>query len=118
MCGDGMRKGGEECDDSNRQAGDGCSSECSVEAGYACGGSVGYWECGESGDTCESGCGEGKRSGGSSKECDDGNLVGGDGCSSACRIECGWECGGGNMNSSDGCFAAACGDATLGGAEE
>ena len=113
-----MRRGDEGCDDGNTESGDGCSSECSVESGYACGGAGGYWECGGPGDSCEAGCGEGKRTEGSSKECDDGNLVGGDGCSASCQIECGWECAGGDANSADGCFASGCGDKTLGGEEE
>ena len=95
ICGDGMRKGAEECDDGNTESGDGCSRYCMVEAGFTCGGAWSYWECGGPGDTCVGGCGDGTRPAGSSKECDDGNLVGGDGCSASCQIECGWECAGG-----------------------
>lgn len=36
VCGDGMVEGTEACDDSNTDAGDGCSATCTVEAGYAC----------------------------------------------------------------------------------
>ena len=36
VCGDGLRLGVEECDDGNNASGDGCSSECKVEAGYRC----------------------------------------------------------------------------------
>ena len=32
VCGDGIPAGGEECDDGNTEDGDGCSSECKVEA--------------------------------------------------------------------------------------
>jgi fibro-slime domain-containing protein len=35
-CGDGQRFSDEECDDGNRVNGDGCSSECRVEKGFAC----------------------------------------------------------------------------------
>jgi fibro-slime domain-containing protein len=35
-CGDGIVSGEEACDDSNVNAGDGCSSTCSVEAGFDC----------------------------------------------------------------------------------
>ncbi|HRE87547.1 MAG TPA: FG-GAP-like repeat-containing protein [Myxococcota bacterium] len=35
-CGDGVVAEGEECDDDNRIAGDGCSDRCVVESGYAC----------------------------------------------------------------------------------
>jgi len=115
ICGDGMRKGAEGCDDGNTASGDGCSSACSVESGYAGGGAE---ECGGPGDSCEAGCGVGQRTTSSSKECDDGNLVAGDGCSASCQIECGWECAGGDANSADACFAAGCGDKTRSGEEE
>jgi cysteine-rich repeat protein len=36
-----MRKGLEECDDGNTESGDGCSSTCMVETGFACGGALG-----------------------------------------------------------------------------
>jgi cysteine-rich repeat protein len=65
VCGDGVKDDGEECDDGNVVAHDGCSATCTVEA-PVCGN--GYVEDGES--------------------CDDGNLVNGDGCSSACACEC------------------------------
>jgi cysteine-rich repeat protein len=52
---------GEECDDGNNEAGDGCSP------------------------TCEDECGNGTIDSG--EECDDGNRVGGDGCSSICLPE-------------------------------
>jgi cysteine-rich repeat protein len=32
VCGDGMREGGEECDDGNSASGDGCSSTCQIES--------------------------------------------------------------------------------------
>jgi fibro-slime domain-containing protein len=35
-CGDGIKFGAEACDDGNTLSGDGCSSSCTVEAGYAC----------------------------------------------------------------------------------
>ena len=35
-CGNGFREGGEECDDRNTMSGDGCSSACQVESGFAC----------------------------------------------------------------------------------
>ena len=117
ICGDGMRKGAEECDDGNTESGDGCSRYCMVESGYTCGGAWSYWECGGPGDTCGGGCGDGTRLVESPEECDDGNLVDGDGCSASCQIECGWECVGGTMDSADTC-SAVCGDKTLGGEEE
>ena len=65
VCGDGVKDDGEECDDGNTVAHDGCSATCTIEV-PVCGN--GYVEDGES--------------------CDDGNLVNGDGCSSACACEC------------------------------
>jgi cysteine-rich repeat protein len=37
-CGNGVLEGTETCDDGNLAAGDGCSSVCAVEAGFACAG--------------------------------------------------------------------------------
>ena len=113
-----MRKGGEECDDGNTEGGDGCSSSCAIEAGFTCTGAWAYWQCGGAGDSCWAGCGIGQMEEGSAKECDDGNLVAGDGCSPGCRVECGFRCFGGNLTSASVCVAAACGDKTLGGQEE
>lgn len=39
VCGDGTYESPESCDDGNIASGDGCSSTCTVEAGYACTGS-------------------------------------------------------------------------------
>eukprot|EP01126_Amoeba_proteus_P032796 TRINITY_DN3202_c0_g1_i12.p1 TRINITY_DN3202_c0_g1~~TRINITY_DN3202_c0_g1_i12.p1 ORF type:complete len:1533 (-),score=260.60 TRINITY_DN3202_c0_g1_i12:146-4744(-) len=36
ICGDGLLKGNEICDDNNTVDGDGCSSNCTLEAGYIC----------------------------------------------------------------------------------
>ncbi len=36
VCGDGVKQGLEECDDSRPASGDGCSSTCTVETGYTC----------------------------------------------------------------------------------
>jgi len=35
-CGDGLRSGGEACDDGNMLSDDGCSGSCAVEAGFVC----------------------------------------------------------------------------------
>ena len=50
-------------------------------------------------------CGKGLRIS-SSLECDDGNKVDGDGCSSDCKIEENFECKGGSSTSPDLCFDA------------
>ncbi len=58
-CGNGTTEGGEECDDGNAEAGDGCRPDCTAEV-----------------------CGDGIQDAG--EDCDDGNTNGGDTCSSTC----------------------------------
>ncbi|CAJ1437050.1 unnamed protein product [Effrenium voratum] len=103
---DGLRVGDEECDDCNLQAGDGCDNG-RVEPGYTCDykGRLGI----ESpcpgvlaadtnnyltftADSCHVTCGDGIRHIVAGEECDDGNVINGDGCTSDCRIEPGYEC--------------------------
>lgn len=36
ICGDGLRRGSEECDDGNTASKDGCSHACVVEGTYTC----------------------------------------------------------------------------------
>lgn len=64
VCGNGIQEAGEECDDANTMNGDGCSSNCLVEAAV---------------------CGNGVVEAG--EQCDDFNPLGGDGCDAACQIE-------------------------------
>lgn len=82
-CGDGNVDTGEECDDAGVVAGDGCSSTCTVEAGWACSGDP---------SVCVSLCGNDLVDTG--EECDDGGVVAGDGCSAACAVETGFFCTG------------------------
>jgi cysteine-rich repeat protein len=92
-CGNGVVESGEECDDGNPTANDGCNADCRFDAAI-CGNAV--FNVGE--------------------ECDDGNLVGGDGCDAGCRLEpavcgngileSGEECDDGNLVSDDGCDAS------------
>lgn len=87
-CGNCTLDGGEECDDGNQASGDGCSERCRAESGYLCqdagdGNGTYCFSVGE--------CGDGERSL-IAEDCDDGNLVGGDGCSPTCRVENGWSC--------------------------
>ncbi|MBX3024289.1 PxKF domain-containing protein [bacterium] len=84
----------EACDDGNGANGDGCSSRCEVEPGYACSGTP---------SLCAPICGDGLVVGG--EECDDSNLTPGDGCSPTCTTEDGYAC----MGSPSSC-AAVCGD--------
>lgn len=81
VCGDGIKSGTEACDDGNLTNGDGCSSTCQVEPGFACAGNP---------SVCAPICGDGIRSG--AEACDDGNLSNGDGCSSTCQVEPGFSC--------------------------
>jgi cysteine-rich repeat protein len=36
ICGDGDKKGTEQCDDGNLISGDGCNSTCGIELGWVC----------------------------------------------------------------------------------
>ncbi len=138
LCGNGRKDPGEQCDDGNRIAHDGCSSDCRVE-GF-CGNSVVEpgEECDDgnytAGDGCdpecqvETGCGDGKLEVG--EECDDDNLQDGDGCSAVCLdeepgticgngiLEIGEGCDDGNNEPGDGCAPDCfredgCGDGTV-----
>lgn len=81
VCGDGRVEGTEGCDPSipNNDLGDGCSPTCMTEP-----------SCPAAGGSCTTKCGDGLVLG--NEECDDGNAVSGDGCSSDCRVEDGFSC--------------------------
>lgn len=75
------------CDDGNSNNNDGCTQYCNVETGWNCtGGSA------TNPDTCVEICGDGWLWDTNNHECDDGNAVDGDGCSSNCTIERDYEC--------------------------
>jgi len=149
FCGDAVVNGAEVCDDGNGVDGDGCSSICTVEppgggeellpvcgnliteSGEVCDGNsesciinsyTGMRACAigcESFGVCETQqfCGDSVVNG--LEQCDDGNTLNGDGCSSTCAIEQGGkspepacgnailesdeECDDGNRISGDGC---------------
>jgi cysteine-rich repeat protein len=114
-CGNGDVSDGENCDDGNRTAGDGCSPDCllegskstvrslcgngTIESGEACELVGGVFPAGcdpktclrTGTDPCVSGgsgascCGNGVRDAG--EDCDDGNSASGDGCSTRCLNE-------------------------------
>lgn len=88
VCGNGHIDPGETCDDGNAVSGDGCSATCMVEPGFACPNHNGV------GGPCvkinPEVCGNGIVAG--TEQCDDGNTVSGDGCSSTCMLEPGWTC--------------------------
>ena len=82
ICGDGLIRGAEECDDGDLNNGDGCSGSCEVETGWVCSGEP---------SVCRAGCGDGVRQ--ANEECDDGNTNDLDGCSNQCSIKHGFMCG-------------------------
>lgn len=55
-------------------------------------------------DTMAEICGDGLNLKTFANECDDRNLINGDGCSSVCLIEAGWNCGYGSSNNPDFCW--------------
>ena len=78
-CGDGKKHITEQCDDGNRDAGDGCTPQCQIEDNYHC-------VVKNSKSVCTPPkCGDSKKA--SSEECDDGNIAPGDGCDSDCKLE-------------------------------
>ena len=93
----------EQCDDNNTDDGDGCSSSCSIEAGWAC----------TPGKCSKVICGDGNRqdsADGMVKEaCDDGNDASNDGCSSTCQIEENSICDG-PADGKHSCHTLKCGD--------
>jgi fibro-slime domain-containing protein len=83
-CGNGIIDQSEECDDGNRDSGDGCSRVCQTENNYVCA---------KPGQPCVNmaKCGNGVLT--SDEICDDGNATGSDGCSADCKsVEAGWQC--------------------------
>eukprot|EP01137_Pigoraptor_chileana_P008764 Opistho-2@56068 len=87
VCGDGAVTGMEICDDGGES--DTCTSDCTVKPGHFCTSQL----TARSAPTmlCRAlACGDGVRSIG--EECDDGNVLDGDGCSSSCQVEENWAC--------------------------
>ena len=138
VCGDGIIVGQEECDDGNTNPGDGCSATCTAEDGWDCttepceeicgdNQMVGDEQCDNTSDNyctaceCPEGytlnpadnlcnhCGDARVT--DAEGCDDGNTSPGDGCSSVCIVEPGWDCTGPNCE-------AICGDDILAGDEQ
>ena len=88
VCGDGIRRDDEMCDDGNTLADDGCNLGCDIEPG---------WEC--LGTLCSERCGDGLKVG--DETCDDGNTTPGDGCDENCQSE--YECGDGLVEGFEEC---------------
>ena len=94
-CGDGVVGSGEECDDGETVAGDGCSEACTIEPGYAC------FEPAGGPSTCTLTCGDGLID--PTEECDDGTAnsdILPDACRESCRRAF---CGDGILDTGEGC---------------
>lgn len=84
-CGNGEIEPGEECDDGDTAAGDGCSTTCEVESNYAC------RETADGSSECHLiVCGDGIVDG--NEACDDDGTAPLDGCSATCTVEDGYSC--------------------------
>lgn len=108
-CGDGRVDDREMCDDGNLALGDGCTFACTIEPDWYCRAEspsvCARIECGDgvvsTGEECDAGestsscdadctlatCGDGTLNTSSGEQCDDGNRMGGDGCSPSCEEE-------------------------------
>lgn len=117
VCGNATVEEGEQCDDGNVLAGDGCSETCQTEVLTAvCGnGTVEIAEQCDDGnalagdgcsDTCQMEslpdiCGNGVIEG--AEQCDDGNIISGDGCNKLCVVENKELCGNGILDAGEEC---------------
>jgi|GEM_PF-4369879 len=106
ICGDLFISPGEMCDDGNVDGGDGCDSNCQSEPGWSCGYVPG--ECQQV--TCGDNIVQNDDVGSIYEQCDDGNVVAGDGCDMSCQIEGGYAC-----NERGECHQIVCGDGILDG---
>jgi cysteine-rich repeat protein len=95
-CGNGERTAGEQCDDGNDTDGDGCSTACDVEPGWAC------FESDGGASDCERTCGDGLIQA-PAEACDDGEANS-DTEPDACRTRClRAHCGDGVVDTGESC---------------
>jgi cysteine-rich repeat protein len=111
-CGNNLLDAGEQCDDGNVASGDGCRSNCTIEA---CGDNLtdANEQCDDgntnNGDGCSAACTIegggvcGNNQAETGEECDDGNTNNGDGCNAQCQIEAGGNCGNGAREIGESC---------------
>ena len=114
-CGDGYvdPDGYEECDLGNslNGKGNGCTTSCTIEPGYACKSVID--SDGKIKSICNSVCGDGVRT--EDEECDAGKNNGdGKGCSAACRIEEYATCTSNALGHTSVCTPGKCGDGKIG----
>jgi uncharacterized protein (TIGR03382 family) len=100
ICGDSTLVAGEECDDGDAVADDGCDAACQLEDGWDC--------CTAITNVCTEICGDGLVVG--SEGCDDAGTDVDDGCDGDCVIEDGWLCTGEPSSCS---LAVECGNGTV-----
>ena len=129
ICSNGCRNGTKEeeemCDDGNAIIGDGCDTKCEVESGFLCAATVHPTIPNAVHSNCSVPCGDGLRVQ-NQEECDDGNALDNDGCSSSCTVDSGFtcvasadqasicqKCGNGILEGSELCDDAAVSDACV-----
>ena len=105
VCGDGIRTPDEECDAGvNNGKGKGCSAACRIEDHAICTSNT----LGKTSKCIPGKCGDGKI--GKGEACDDGNTIGGDGCSADCKaVEAYFKC----PKAGGKCDLTACSDGKL-----
>ena len=98
ICGDGLVRGREQCDDGTLEPLDGCNETCQLEPGWVC----------PPGEPCRATvCGDGVMEG--SEQCDDGATHPYDGCSKDCTLEP--TCG--TVEGPAGLCSSTCGDGIM-----
>ncbi len=114
VCPNAVLEFGEQCDDGNTVASDGCTS-CVTDEGY---------RCVEAGQPCEllPKCGDGFVDIAIGERCDDGDLDPSDGCDADCQVTSGFVCpvpvASGDKLAGGSCRPIVCGDLVVEGSEQ